>query len=171
MSDKVTLSDAQLNNALLAYAHGKTSEQVIDGLLDAFPDLDGTPATRAMFREQLRCVNPNDKRFSATKYGQAYEMARQAAVDALRSESRLVFRSVVNSLTSNIEDLDVIGMTLQSMLDTASDKDITSNTEFLNTVRTFASLQKVKIEAVNAMSNLIEQLSQLPAFPSDNVPE
>ena len=161
---KVNLTDNQIEFALTLYAQGKTSAQVIDELLFDFPDLDDTPENRSMLREQLRSVNPNDKRFSHSKYGMRFDMVHLAVVEELKQQSHNAMREVVASLGRGTEKLDDLASVLSSILDNASDNDITSNTEYLNTVRTLVSLQKVKIEGVNALSTLVEQLCKLHAL-------
>ena len=164
MSEKVTLSEAQIDMALVAYSRGKTSAHVLDELLFEFADLDDTPENRAMLRDQLRAVNPNDKRFSQSKYGLRFDSVYSVVIEELRLQSRTAMQDVISAINSGMSELDDIGEVLSSMLDNASDSDITSNTEFLNTVRTYASLQKIRIEGVNAIANLVDQLCKLHAI-------
>ena len=163
---KVDLTDDQLKSALTLYAHGKTSNEVIDELLFDYPDLEDSPENRAMLREQLRSVNPNDKRFAKSKYGEFYSLVSTAAVETLRQESKTAMQEVVNSIIKGIEEFDTIGASLLTVIENASDFDVTSNSEYLNTIRAFATLQKTKIEGVNAMSSLVEQLIRLSMLSS-----
>ena len=158
---KVNLTDSQLTHALTSYAQGKTSTQVLDDLFFDFPDLEDSKENRAMLRDQLRSVNPHDKRFSRAKYGHLYDMVYTGVVEELRKSSRDAMHGAISSINEGMSELDVIGTSLQSMLGNASDFDITSNTEYLNTVRTLASLQKVRVEGVSALSSLVEQLVKL----------
>lgn len=161
---KVNLTDNQIEFALTLYAQGKTSAQVIDALLLEFENLEDSPENRSMLREQLRSVNPNDKRFSHSKYGLRFDMVHLAVVEELKQQSHNAMREVIFSLGRGTDKLDDLGESLSSILNNASDFDITSNTEYLNTVRTLVSLQKVKIEGVNALSNLVDNLCKLHAL-------
>ena len=158
------LTDSELEDALHLFAQGKNTSQVIDAFLDKYPDWDSSPAFRSQLREQLRPVNPVDSRFSQTKYGGLYASAREAVLDVLREEARGVFRSVINSLTGDLDEVDVISARLSSMLDNTSDADITSNSEFVNTVKAFTSLQKVKVDGAMAISAMVDSLSRLPSL-------
>ena len=165
-SDKVVLTEDQLKTALVSFAHGKSTSQVIDDLLFDYEDLEDTPDNREMLRSQLRSVNPSDNKFAKSKYGELYVMVSSAAIETLKQESKEAMRGVVNSIIGSIEEFDTIGEGLIKMLENASDNHITSNTEYLNTIRTFASLQKTKIDGVNAVSNLVEQLVRLSMLTS-----
>lgn len=158
------LTDSELEDALYLFAQGKNTSQVIDAFLDKNPDWDTSPAFRSQLREQLRPVNPADSRFSKTKYGELYASARQAVLDVLREEARGVFRSVINSLTDNLDEVDVISARLLRLLDNTSEADITSNSEFVNTVKAFTSLQKVKVDGAMAVSAMVDSLARLPSL-------
>lgn len=158
---KKILTDNQLKSALTAFAHGRTSTEVIDDLLYEFEDLEDTPETRAMLRDQLRSVNPNDKRFAKSKYGDLYVVISSAAMETLKAESKKTMQKVVNSLFKSVDELDVIGESLISMLENASDHSVTSNSEYLNTIRTFTQVQKAKTDSMNSMTAMTEQLIRL----------
>ena len=161
---KVNLTDKQIEHALTLYAHGKTSTQVIDDLLLEFEDLEDSPENRAMLREQLRSVNPSDKRFSQSKYGLRFDMVHSVIVEELRRTSSQAMRDVVNSIARSIGNLDDMEESLQSILDNASDFDVTSNTEYINTMRAKTALNKTKVEAANAVTGLVESLCKLHAL-------
>lgn len=161
---KVKLTDDQLKKVLTDYIAGKNTSQIVDDLFLEM-SLDDTAANRQMVREQLRSANPHDTRFAWTKYGAMYELVRQSVVEAFRHQTREAVRSVLGTLVDGMEDIDLIGENLINILENASDRDITSNSEYLNTVRTFASLQKLRIEGVNAIANLADQLCKLPVPP------
>ena len=166
MADKYNLSDAQLQNALTRYAHGITTSEIIDGIIEN-DGLEDTTIVREGIRLQLRAVNPSDAKFAATKYGVMYELARQAAVDVFRAKSFTIFNEVFSAFDGTLSDLNDIEISLKTMLDSASDFDITSNSEYLNTVKTLAILPKLRIDGINAIANLVEQLSKLtPEVPS-----
>ena len=159
----VVLNETHLEDALYAFARGKNTTQVVDGLI-ASNGWDDTKSVRAKVRELLRPVNPVDTRFSKTKYGQLYESARQAVLDVLREESRVAFRSAIESLSGDLQQFDEIGATLLSLMDNVSDADVTSNSEFVNTVRAYTGLQKAKVDGVLAISTLVEMLARLPSL-------
>ena len=163
---KITLSDEQIDNALVCYARGKTSSQVIEVMIFEYEELEDSPETRAMLRDQLRSVNPNDKRFSRSKYGVRFDMVSLVVVEELRQQSREAMQGVISSIGGGMEELDDITESMLGMLNNASDFDITSNTEYLNTVRTLASLQKIRIDGVNAVSHLVDQLCRLHTLRS-----
>ena len=170
MVDSVELTNAQLITAVTAYAAGKTSGQIIDDLIAEFA-LEDTPENRENLRNQLRSANPNDKRFALTKYGSHYELAREAMLDVLREKARDIFDVALGSISAGLEDIPNIEASLHSIIDNASDNDVTSNTEYLNTIRTLMSCQKVKIEGINAIANLIDTMKKavpIPASPSEN---
>ena len=160
------LTDDELTVALNGYASGKTTTQIIDLMLKAHPDWQDNYENRQAIRSALRPVNPSDSRFAMNKYGETYALAREAVLDVFRDEAREAFGTVAKSLTSNLEEYDILGETLLGMIDHASSKEINSNTEFLNTVRAFCILQKVKIEGVNAIAELVSQVAKLSALPS-----
>ena len=85
-------------------------------------------------------------------------------LDVLREEARGVFRSVINSLTDNLDEVDVISARLLRLLDNTSEADITSNSEFVNTVKAFTSLQKVKVDGAMAVSAMVDSLARLPSL-------
>ena len=161
----VNLTDDQLKAVLMGYAQGKTTTQIVDDLIFEF-GLEDSSENRTNLREQMRTVNPNDKRFAKSKYGALYEIVRVSVVEELRKQSRDGIAGVIASIHKGFENLDEISLSLTQMLNNASDFDITSNSEFLNTVRTLTGLQKVRIEGVNALSGLVEQLVKLNASGS-----
>ena len=168
MADKFELSESNLQAALVEYAHGKTTSQIIDFIITR-EGLQDTLTVREGLRLQLRSVNPSDAKFASTKYAIAYELARQSAVDVFRQKSFSIFSEMLSAHDSMLQDLDSVEISLKSMLGNASDFDVTSNSEYLNTVKTLTVLQKLRIEGINAVSNLVEQLSKLtPEVPSSD---
>ena len=165
MSENLELTNPQLISVVTAYASGKTSGQIIDDLIDEF-GIEDTPDSRETLRNQLRSANPNDARFSTTKFGVQFETAREAALEVLRERSRDYFDGVMSSLTESLETIEVIETSLNNLLDTASDNAITSNTEYLNTIKVLAGLQKVKVEGINAFATLVDALTQAIPVPS-----
>ena len=157
MSDKIELSNAHMVEAVQSYAAGKTTTDIINDLLDEF-ELEDTPENRSNLQNLLRPANPNDKRFSASKYGVQYDLARDAMVEILREKWRGYIEMIFNSLVAGADEFADIRTSLNSMLDNASDFDITSNTEYLNTVRALTSLQKAETERANAATNLLDVL-------------
>lgn len=153
------LSNTHMLIAVAGYAHGKTTSQIIDEMLEELA-LESTPENREKIRFQLRSANPTDKQFSTTKYGVIYELARESAIDAFREKAREFADRMLSSYTESFESISDIELQLNDLLEKASDASITSNTEFLNTVRTLMALQKVKIETVNAFTELIDKVTQ-----------
>lgn len=164
--DKFQLSDDVLHDALVKYAHGQTTSQIVYAIIES-EGLEDTSEVREGLRLRLRSVNPTDDKFASTKYSVLYELARASAVDVFREKSFKIFNQVFSALDGTLADLDDIEISLKNMLDTASDFDITSNSEYLNTVKTLAILPKLRIDGINAVANLVEQLSKLtPSLPS-----
>jgi len=147
--------------ALADFAQGKTATQVMDGLYENHPDWDDSQETRQSVRQVLRSVNPSDARFATTKYGRAYDLARQAAVDVLQEEVRDAFKAVAASVSADLREFEVLGETVLGLLDNAVEASVTSNSEFISTLRAYTGLQKVKIEGAMALADLASRLSEL----------
>ena len=165
---KIVLSRVQLDTALSAYAAGQSTARIVDNFLGEL-GLEDTPENRALLRDQLRCVNPNDKRFAASKYGIQYDLAREAMLDVFREKARDYLENVFDVLVGGADDLSALKVSLQSVLDNASDFDVTSNTEYLNTAKTLLSLEKVEQDRANSVMHLLEILMKsVPALPSQS---
>ena len=164
--DRLVLSDNQLTDCLRQYAMGQTTTFIVNSLLET-EKLADTSENREMLRDQLRQVNPSSPRFSIHKYGEMYQLIREEVRIALQEETRGVVRDAVQSITSSLSDLGDIESLLQNLLNDSVDHDITSNTEFLNTVRTLASLQKVKIEGVKAVTEMLTTLMKLGSMDAE----
>ena len=157
--DKYKLSADQLNSALIQYANGKTTSQIIDEIIKK-ESLEDTKPIRLNLQIQLRSVNPSDKRFATLKYGVLYDLAREAALDVFKERAFESCSSVFFSTSDTLKDLDQIKSMLRDIINEATDIDIKSNAELLNTVKILISIPQIEGDVLNARDNLLNQLSK-----------
>lgn len=152
-----TLSDQEAIEAVQRYACGTETKEIINFLLE-LKELENTPENREAIRQQLRSVNPNDKRFALARYGPLYELTREEYIAEYRQQIRDTLKTTLKKTIERFERLNRLDDEVLTTLENSKTLEVSTKDDFLQVLREYTRLQKTQSEILKNIADISQQI-------------
>ena len=152
-----TLSEQEAIEAVQRYACGTETKEIINFLLE-LKELDNTPENREAIRQQLRSVNPNDKRFALARYGPLYELTREEYIAEYRQQIRDTLKTTLKKTIERFERLNSLDDEVLTTLEKCKTIEVSTTADFLQVLREYTRLQKTQSEILKNIADISQQI-------------
>ena len=153
----ITLSDQEAIEAVQRYACGVETKEIINFLLE-LKELENTPENREAIRQQLRSLNPNDKRFALARYGPLYELAREEYIAEYRQQIRDTLKTTLKKTIERFERLNSLDDEVLTTLEKCKTIEVSTTDDFLQVLREYTRLQKTQSEILKNIADISQQI-------------
>ena len=155
------LSEEQLKESVTLFAQGMTRQEVISHLIDGSERLQNIEATETDFRNKmsdlLRSADPTSSRFAIKKYGEHYNLHKDAIKDVLKNRYEIAITQSIEFMSEEIGNLSEQVAELNHMIDNASNTNPVGTGEFLATINVRNSASKRMQELHDKMLERLER--------------
>ncbi|MDE0635316.1 MAG: hypothetical protein OXI43_05605 [Candidatus Poribacteria bacterium] len=153
----ITLSDEEVIGVLQRYACGTETKQIVNFLLES-KKLDNTKENREAIRQHLRSLNPSSKRFSKSRYGLIYDLAREEYIAVYRQKIRDTLKTTLKKTTERFERLNLLDDKLLTTLENCETLEISTTADFLQVLRECIRLQNTQSDILKNIADISQQI-------------
>ena len=161
MSDTQYLSEEQLKEAVTLFAQGMSRQEIIAHLIDNSKDLTIREATEPnlnnILSDLLRSADPTSSRFAIKKYGEHYNLHKDAIKEVLKNRYEIAITRSIEFMSAEIEQLTQQVAELEHMIESATNTTPIGTSEYLSTVNARNNATKRIDELQNKMLERLER--------------
>ena len=153
----ITLLDEEAIEVLQRYASGTETKRIVNFLLES-KKLDNTTENREAICQHLRSLNPISKRFSRSKYGLIYDLAREEYIAIYKQKIRDTLKATLKKTTERFERLNHLDDKVLTTLENCETLEISTTADFLQVLREYTRLQKTQSEILKNIADISQQI-------------
>lgn len=158
------LTDEQAKHAVEMFAHGSSRQSIATHFIEnderfiAAVDEHGEKAVRSHLSQILRSTDPSSTLFARNKYGELFELHRQAIIKALANQYKIAIGKSVEQLQENLSELIKQSEPLRKVIERADDIEIENPKDYIAAINTHLKIQKAIQETQDKLLERLERI-------------